>query len=287
MSAPPPKPTSFSSSHHPVRHYQHQHQHHHHQPPSSSSQLGNNTSTNSTTAPLSTSSSAAPHSADGSTTSSTGTHASVASTSSYHHSSSYATAPSETPHRLHTNHSLHQQHHHLSTSLGGGGVGVAGISNSSSSTSLAHMARLQSHFSTLAPSCAAHLADQNAIPILSTTPRPSSPGLCSLSQAFVTAHDTASRLGLGVPLRVTLTTGNGAAVIQTGTLPEMGGSDTDEDAHGGYRGMGNGSMVHHGEGVMLVGTVIAPGDRLAEARIASWGVEEVARKFQKYMSDGK
>lgn len=38
---------------------------------------------------------------------------------------------------------------------------------------------------------------------------------------------------------------------------------------------------------MLVGTVIAPGDRLAEARIASWGVEEVARKFQRYMCDGK
>jgi hypothetical protein len=32
---------------------------------------------------------------------------------------------------------------------------------------------------------------------------------------------------------------------------------------------------------MLVGTVIAKVDRLAEARMVSWGVEEVARRFQK------
>ena len=49
------------------------------------------------------------------------------------------------------------------------------------------------------------------------------------------------------------------------------------------RGAGNGA----GEEIMLVGTVVAPGDRLAEARIASWGVEDVARKVQRYMRDGK
>lgn len=94
---------------------------------------------------------------------------------------------------------------------------------------------------------------------------------------------------MGVPLRVTVTTGAGAAVIQSGVLPEGGEEEEEEIGHGhghgnGVRGGGAGAS---GEGVMLVGTVIAPGDRLAEARIASWGVEEVARKFQRFMCDGK
>ncbi|KAF8418985.1 hypothetical protein EV426DRAFT_519031, partial [Tirmania nivea] len=155
------------------------------------------------------------------------------------------------------------------------------IHKSTSSSSLAHMARLQSHFSQLAPSCSAHLADQNAIPILSTTPHPGSPGLSNLSTAFVQAHDTASRLGLGIPLRVTVTTGAGAAVIQSGVLPEGGEEDEADIGHGHGNGVRGGGVGGSGEGVMLVGTVIAPGDRLAEARIASWGVEEVARKFQR------
>ncbi|KAI5797438.1 hypothetical protein DFH27DRAFT_483762 [Peziza echinospora] len=142
------------------------------------------------------------------------------------------------------------------------------------------MARLQAHFAQLAPSCSAHLADQNAIPILSTTPHPGSQALSSLSAAYVQAHDTASRMGLGVPLRVTLSTGNGTAVIQTGTLPEGDEERDDENGEGHIGGL-------NGEHLMLVGTVIAPADRLADARIASWGVEDVARKFQKYMHEGK
>src|SRR5690606_31312031 len=116
----------------------------------------------------------------------------------------------------------HSNSAHISTSLS---------QSLSNPAVLAHMARMQSHFAQLAPSCAAHLADQNAIPILSTTV-PSSPALASLSAAFVHAHDTACRMGLGLPLRVTLNTGGGAAVIQTGTYPEhstslVGGGDSE------------------------------------------------------------
>lgn len=89
---------------------------------------------------------------------------------------------------------------------------------------------------------------------------------------------------------MTVTTGTGAAVIQSGVLPE-GAEEEDEEGdvirHGHGNGVRGGGVGGSGEGVMLVGTVIAPGDRLAEARIASWGVEEVARKFQRFMCDGK
>ncbi|KAG0131675.1 hypothetical protein HOY82DRAFT_331282 [Tuber indicum] len=146
---------------------------------------------------------------------------------------------------------------------------------------------LQSHFAKLAQGpITTHLTDTNAIPILSTHPQPSSPGLSSLSSAFVQAHDTASRMGLGKPLRVTLATASGAAVIQTATVDEGSGGGGGEEGvdyvgggssgGGGGRGGGGGS-----NGEMLVGTVIAKVDRLAEARMVSWGVEEVARRFQK------
>lgn len=90
-------------------------------------------------------------------------------------------------------------------------------------------------------------------------------------------------MGLGKPLRVTLATASGAAVIQTATVDEgSGGSGGEEgvdcvggSVSGGGRGGGGGN------GEMLVGTVIAKADRLAEARMVSWGVEEVARRFQK------
>lgn len=65
-------------------------------------------------------------------------------------------------------------------------------------------------------------------------------------------------MGLGRPLRVTLATRAGTAVIQTATEEEE----------------------------MLIGTVVAPAERLAEARVASWGVEEVARRFMKSAGEG-
>lgn len=110
-------------------------------------------------------------------------------------------------------------------------------------------------------------------------------------------------MGLGVPLRVTLETGSGVGVIQTGVLGDSGlgfhGGDEEmgEDDREGIKNVGgiggggaggNGPVGVHGvDHLMFVGTVVAPGDRLAEARIASWGVEDVARKFQRYMHDGK
>lgn len=127
-------------------------------------------------------------------------------------------------------------------------------------------ASLHAHFTHLSSSGAltTHLSDSNSIAIL-TTPASASPsGLSSLSAAFVQAHDTASRMGLGQPLRVTLATRGGAAVIQTVT---MAGEEDGEEG-------------------MLVGTVVAAAERLAEARMASWGVEEVARRFQKSAGEG-
>jgi len=95
-------------------------------------------------------------------------------------------------------------------------------------------------------------------------------------------------MGLGKPLRVTLATASGAAVIQTATVDEGSGGGGGEEGvdcvggsvSGGGRG-GGGGGGGGGNGEMLVGTVIAKADRLAEARMVSWGVEEVARRFQK------
>ncbi|KAG0638031.1 hypothetical protein HOY80DRAFT_1049247 [Tuber brumale] len=141
---------------------------------------------------------------------------------------------------------------------------------------------LQSHFAKLAQGpITTHLTDTNAIPILSTHPQPSSPGLSSLSSAFVQAHDTASRMGLGKPLRVTLATASGAAVIQTVTVDEGSGGGGGEEGVDYVGGSSGGGGRGGGNGEMLVGTVIAKVDRLAEARMVSWGVEEVARRFQK------
>lgn len=117
-------------------------------------------------------------------------------------------------------------------------------------------AALSTHFLQLGgDTLTTHLSDSNSIAILSTSATPS---LAALSAAFVQAHDTASRMGLGRPLRVTLATRAGTAVIQTATEEEE----------------------------MLIGTVVAPAERLAEARVASWGVEEVARRFMKSAGEG-
>lgn len=94
-------------------------------------------------------------------------------------------------------------------------------------------------------------------------------------------------MGLGQPLRVTLATGSGAAVIQTATVAEQhsssstGSTDEGDDYH---RHRPTAPVSTAGE--MLVGTVIAPADMLAEARMASWGIEEVARRFQKSAGEG-
>lgn len=82
-------------------------------------------------------------------------------------------------------------------------------------------------------------------------------------------------MGLGKPLRVTLATTAGAAVVQTATVAAHAPVEEGEVASE------YGAVAVGAEGDMLVGTVVATADRLAEARMASWGVEEVARRFQK------
>lgn len=77
------------------------------------------------------------------------------------------------------------------------------------------------------------------------------------------AYDTAARMGLGQPVRVTLTTNQGTAVIQTGII-EPGKEDDS-----------------------IVATVVAPEEKMAEARVASWGVENVSNVVGKVLNDGQ
>lgn len=71
-------------------------------------------------------------------------------------------------------------------------------------------------------------------------------------------------MGLGVPKRITVETVRGAVVMQTGT--EVDGAP-------------------HGD--MVVGVVLAPEERMAEARVASWGVEEVAARVGRVVAEGR
>lgn len=125
---------------------------------------------------------------------------------------------------------------------------------------------LKTHFLSLAPPpLTAHITDSTGHPILTTAEAShQSHALQSLSHAYLSAHDTASRMGLGVPLRVTVGTRAGAVVMQTGTEVEGGVT-----------------------GDMVVGTVVAPEERMAEARVASWGVEEVAGRVGRVIGKGR
>ncbi|TGZ79675.1 hypothetical protein EX30DRAFT_372972 [Ascodesmis nigricans] len=124
---------------------------------------------------------------------------------------------------------------------------------------------IQDHFMSLAAApLAAHIADNSGQVILSTASCPrQSLALQSLSQAYIVAHDTATRMGLGQPLRVTLTTNNGTAVIQTGVI-EPGKEDDS-----------------------IVASVVAPEEKMAEARVASWGVDNVSKVVSKVLTEGK
>ncbi|KAF8251215.1 hypothetical protein K440DRAFT_101524 [Wilcoxina mikolae CBS 423.85] len=125
---------------------------------------------------------------------------------------------------------------------------------------------IRTHFSSLASApLVAHLTDSTGHAILSTAESSrQTNNLQQLSLAYLSAHDTASRMGLGVPLRVTLATRNGSVAIQTGT--EVEGGTTGE---------------------MVVGTIVAPEERMAEARVASWGVEEVAVRVGRVIGEGR
>jgi len=125
---------------------------------------------------------------------------------------------------------------------------------------------LKSHFASLAPSpLVAHITDSTGHAILSTSSSSAqSQHLQSLSHAYLSAHDTAYRMGFGVPKRITVSTTRGAVAMQTGT--EVEGAPS---------------------GDMVVGVVLAPEERMAEARVASWGVEEVAGRVGRVVAEGR
>ncbi|RVD81831.1 uncharacterized protein DFL_009678 [Arthrobotrys flagrans] len=126
---------------------------------------------------------------------------------------------------------------------------------------------LQSHFSHIAPHLKAHLTDRQANPILSTS-EPASGYLAPLSEAFVNAYETGSRMGLGMPVRVTLSTTESSLVVlqsapTSGPMPEL-----------------SNVVGQRGANSRLRLTVIAPAGELAEARVAIWAIEDVARRLQ-------
>ncbi|KAF3932271.1 hypothetical protein ABW19_dt0203901 [Dactylella cylindrospora] len=162
--------------------------------------------------------------------------------------------------------------------------------------SLDKLKNLQFHFSHIAPHLTTHLTDREANPILSTHPEPASEPLVSLSDAFVSAYETASRMGLGSPLRITLSTAEtNLVVIQSApsTIQRVSiangavsgfpdpcltttKSTGDADSNPKHTKDEDSSNLPDSSR-MFVGTVVGPSRELAEARVAIWGVEDVAR----------
>ncbi|KAJ6264866.1 hypothetical protein Dda_1019 [Drechslerella dactyloides] len=181
------------------------------------------------------------------------------------------------------NHHHHHHHHH-------GG--------------LPKIEHLQTHFSHLAPGLKAHLTDREASTILSTAdPAATSAYLTPLSNAFVNAYETGARMGLGVPLRVTLSTTDSSLVVLQSAPASAAAVEAAAAAQAQAQAQAanvvmtdpraraqspTGSVIGAdvgGAGVvdtsrMLVGTVVAPAGELAEARVAVWAIEDVARRLQ-------
>ncbi|KAK6534793.1 hypothetical protein TWF281_006093 [Arthrobotrys megalospora] len=139
---------------------------------------------------------------------------------------------------------------------------------------------LQSHFSHIAPHLKAHLTDRQANPILSTS-EPASGYLAPLSEAFVNAYETGSRMGLGMPVRVTLSTTESSLVVLQ-SAPTSGQPELPVDQKARQPPVSPMLTAENGPDTskMLVSTVIAPSGELAEARVAIWAIEDVARRLQ-------
>ncbi|KAK6362125.1 hypothetical protein TWF730_005822 [Orbilia blumenaviensis] len=180
---------------------------------------------------------------------------------------------------------------------GGGGAGSSSSANNNHTTSgggRPKLEHLQSHFSHIAPHLKAHLTDRQANPILSTS-EPASGYLAPLSEAFVNAYETGSRMGLGMPVRVTLSTTesslvvlqsaptSGQAELLVGQGPRQVQGQTQGQQQQG-QGQPTSPMLTAENGPdtskMLVSTVVAPAGELAEARVAIWAIEDVARRLQ-------
>ncbi|KAF3926045.1 hypothetical protein ABW20_dc0108745 [Dactylellina cionopaga] len=141
---------------------------------------------------------------------------------------------------------------------------------------------LQSHFSHIAPHLKAHLTDREANAILSTS-EPTSDYLGPLSHAFVNAYETSSRMGLGIPVRVTLSTTESSLVVLQSAPSNQSAEAAAADQRARPAPAGN-PVLNPDAGPdtskMLVSTVIAPSGELAEARVAIWAIEDVAKRLQ-------
>ena len=146
-----------------------------------------------------------------------------------------------------------------------------------------------------------HLTDTSGFPILSSviSDSPSSDAseatLTSLTSVFLQAQETASRLGLGMPKRITVETeGGGVVVVQSSITaspslsPSPSAGDPSSPTSGGDSSNPNpASQLGDGDAASprvptLISTVIAPSaTQMAEARLATWSVEAIGRKFQK------
>lgn len=134
---------------------------------------------------------------------------------------------------------------------------------SSSASTSSQQTSLQQHFTSLAPPpLSAHLSDSAGHTILSTAESQSQTRYFeSLTNAYLQTNDIASRMGLGTHLRVTMTTGDCRTIIQTASETE--GGET------------------------IIGTVVAPEARAAEALLASYGITEVGKKVGQVLFEAR
>ncbi|KAI9784606.1 MAG: hypothetical protein M1839_001828 [Geoglossum umbratile] len=151
------------------------------------------------------------------------------------------------------------------------------------------------------PNHTIHLTDTSGLPILSSvspdspSPSASEATLTSLTSTFLQAQETASRLGLGIPRRITIETEDGGVVVVQSSItaspslsPSPSARDPSSPISGGESSNPNpASQLGDGETAQprvptLISTVIAPSAaQMAEARLATWSVEAIGRKFQK------
>ncbi|KAI5820176.1 hypothetical protein BZA77DRAFT_349594 [Pyronema omphalodes] len=119
------------------------------------------------------------------------------------------------------------------------------------------------HFPTVVePPLVAHISDSKGNEIVTTAGnQQQSASLQKLSCAFLEAHELALKMGLGAPLRVTLETKKGLTVMHTAHTESQGSSEA------------------------VVGTVVAPEGKMADARVASRKVEACAAKVAKVLVD--
>jgi hypothetical protein len=147
-----------------------------------------------------------------------------------------------------------------------------------------------------------HLTDTSGLPILSSVSSdspassPTEAALIGLTATYLQAQETASRLGLGVPKRITIETeGGGVVVVQSSitmspTLSPLSSSAENPSSPISGDNSSNPNpapQLEEGEVTQprvptLISTVIAPSAaHMAEARLATWSVETIGRKFQK------